>query len=73
VGEGGYTSTILNLGTRSRLVVTFTPLETALGTQCVEGWVGPRAGLDAVEKRKSCSYRESNPDFSVVKPAALSP
>jgi hypothetical protein len=26
------------------------------------GWVGPRAGLDAVEKRKIfCPFRESNP------------
>jgi hypothetical protein len=32
------------------------------GTHCVGGWVGPRAGLDAVEQRNiSCFCRESNP------------
>jgi hypothetical protein len=28
-----------------------TPWEKATGTHCAGGWVGPRAGLDAVEKR----------------------
>jgi hypothetical protein len=28
------------------------PGETAPGTQWIGGWVGPRAGLDDVEKRK---------------------
>jgi hypothetical protein len=26
-----------------------TPRKIALGTHCIEGWVGARAGLDAVE------------------------
>jgi hypothetical protein len=30
----------------------FTPGEGAPCTHCIEGWVGPRVGLDAVEKRK---------------------
>jgi hypothetical protein len=30
----------------------FTPGERALGTHLIGGWVGPRAGLDDVEKRK---------------------
>jgi hypothetical protein len=30
----------------------FTPTERALGTHCIRSWVGPRAGLDAVTKRK---------------------
>jgi hypothetical protein len=29
----------------------FTPRERTSGTYCTGGWVGPRAGLDAVEKR----------------------
>jgi hypothetical protein len=31
----------------------FTPGETASDTHCIKGWVGPRAGLDAMEKRKN--------------------
>jgi hypothetical protein len=30
----------------------FTPEETVPGTACIGGWVGPRASLDDVEKRK---------------------
>jgi hypothetical protein len=30
----------------------FTPWERAPGTHWIGGWVGPRAGLDDVEKRK---------------------
>jgi hypothetical protein len=30
----------------------FTPGERAYGSHCIGGWVGPRAGLDDVEKRK---------------------
>jgi hypothetical protein len=30
----------------------FTPRETALGNRWLGGWVGSRAGLDAVVKRK---------------------
>jgi hypothetical protein len=44
----------------------FTPRETAPGTHCVGGWMGPRAGLGVMEKRKfACLCRESNPDSSV--------
>jgi hypothetical protein len=38
----------------------FTPGKTANSTHCRGGWVGPRAGLDAVKWRKT-SCRESNP------------
>jgi hypothetical protein len=31
----------------------FTPGERAAGTHCIGGWVGPRAGLDDVEKKNS--------------------
>jgi hypothetical protein len=41
--------------------VRFIPRVTYLGTQCVRGWMGPRAGLDVMEKRKSCPCRESKP------------
>jgi hypothetical protein len=30
----------------------FTPGEREPGTHCIGGWVGPRTGLDDVEKRK---------------------
>jgi hypothetical protein len=61
--EGVELSTILNFGTRRRSTVSFTPRETDRNAHCIGGWVGPTAGLDAVEKREiSCLYRESSPD-----------
>jgi hypothetical protein len=47
----------LDLSTSWRWMVSFTPLplypsERAPGTHWIGGWVGPRAGLDYVEKRK---------------------
>jgi hypothetical protein len=40
----------------------FTPRERASGTHWIRGWVGPRAVLEAVVKRKiPSSRRESNP------------
>jgi hypothetical protein len=39
----------------------FTPGKRASGTQLIGGWVGPRAGPDAVKNRKvSFTCRESN-------------
>jgi hypothetical protein len=49
---------ILNLGTRWGWVVSvtpwprFTPGKRTPGTHWIEGWVGPRAGLDAGVRRK---------------------
>jgi hypothetical protein len=41
----------LDLGTRWRSVVSFTPPpERVPGTHWIGGWVDPRAGLDDVEK-----------------------
>jgi hypothetical protein len=39
----------------------FNPAEKASSTHWIGGWVGPRAGLDAEEKRKILQCRESNP------------
>jgi hypothetical protein len=46
----------------------FTPEGRARGTRWIGGWMGPRAGLDDMEKRKkiSCSCQECNPDFQPV-------
>jgi hypothetical protein len=45
----------------------FTPRERASGTDWIGGWVGPRAVLDAVVKRKIPSpRRESNPRNPIV-------
>jgi hypothetical protein len=57
MGEWKYSSTILKLDIRWRWVVSFTPQplypgETAPGTLWIGGWVGPRTGLDDVERRK---------------------
>jgi hypothetical protein len=49
----------------------FTPRERASGTHWIGGWVGPRAVLDAVVKRKIPSpRRESNPRTPIVHPVA---
>jgi hypothetical protein len=49
----------------------FTPREGAPGTHWTGGWMGPRAVLDAVVKRKiPSSRRESNPRTPIVQPVA---
>jgi hypothetical protein len=49
----------------------FTPIERASGTHWIGGWVGPRAVLDAVVKKKIPSpRRESNPRTLIVQPLA---
>jgi hypothetical protein len=49
----------------------FNPRERARGTHWIGGWVGPRAVLDAVVKRKITSpRRESNPRTPIVQPIA---
>jgi hypothetical protein len=66
----------LDFGTRWRWVVSFaprldTPRDRALGTHWIAVWVGPRAVLDAVVKRKIPSpRRESNPRTPIVQPVA---
>jgi hypothetical protein len=43
------------------------PRERAPDTRWIGGWVGPRAGLDAVVKRKIPSpRRKSNPKIPIV-------
>lgn len=45
----------------------FTPGETVHGTHCLGDWVGPTAGLDAMEKEEtSFHHRKSNRDSSVA-------
>jgi hypothetical protein len=49
----------------------FTPRERALGTHWIGGWVGPRAVLNAVVKRKIPSpRRESNSRTPTIQPVA---
>jgi hypothetical protein len=49
----------------------FTPRERAPGTHWIGGWVGPRAVLDAVVKRKIPSpRRESNRTTPIIQPVA---
>jgi hypothetical protein len=46
----------------------FNPRKRAPGTHWKGGWMGPRAGLDAVSKRNTSSpRRDSNPSHSVEK------
>jgi hypothetical protein len=59
-----------NVGIASR-PSRFTPRGRAPGTHWIGGWVGPRAVLDAVVKRKIPSpRRESNPRIPIVQPVA---
>jgi hypothetical protein len=45
----------------------FTPRERTPGTHWTGSWVGPRASLDTVSKRKIPSpHRESNPNHPIV-------
>jgi hypothetical protein len=47
------------------------PKESVPGTHFIAGWMGSKSGLNAVDKRKNaCSYRESNPNSSIVEPVA---
>jgi hypothetical protein len=49
----------------------FTPRERAPGTRWIGVWMGPRAVLETVSKRKiSSPRRESNPRILIVKPVA---
>jgi hypothetical protein len=51
--------------------VRFTPRERAPGTHWIGGWMGPRAELDAVVKRKIPSpRRESNSRTPIIQPVA---
>jgi hypothetical protein len=65
--SGGDAARILNLGSRWRWLASFTPRPLclrgkSLSTNWTGGWVGPRAGLDALVRRKNSSpYREKNP------------
>jgi hypothetical protein len=76
MGEWKYSSTILDLGVRWRWVASFTalpcyPWETAPGTHWTGGWMGPRAGVDIMEKRRvSFPYWESDSGSLVVQTSA---
>jgi hypothetical protein len=49
----------------------FTPRERAPGTHWIGGWMGLRAILDAVVKRKiPSSHQESNPRTPIIQPIA---
>jgi hypothetical protein len=73
-GEFRYTYTILNIGTNGgewsdSRAGRFTSGKIAPGSYCIGRWVGPRAGLDAINKRKSLSPAEKQKP-SVVQPVA---
>jgi hypothetical protein len=70
-GTGRNSSTLLNLSTRAveggewcaSHSGRFTPRESSPGTHWIGGWVGCRAGLDAMNKEEiSCPCWELNPD-----------
>jgi hypothetical protein len=56
MGQLRYGSMIIDLSTSWKLLVSFTALslnpgERTPGSQLIRGWMGSRAGLDAVEQR----------------------
>jgi hypothetical protein len=70
-GSGGIATLILDLDTRWRWEVSFTARQRAPGTHWIGHWVGPRAVLDAVVKRKIPSpRRESTSRTPIVQPVA---
>jgi hypothetical protein len=75
-GSGGRASHILDLSTRWRWVASFKlrllyPWERAPDIHWIGGWVGTRAVLETVVKRKIPSpRRESNPRTPTVQPVA---
>jgi hypothetical protein len=49
-----------------------TPGEETPGAHWIGGWVGPRVGLDTVEKRQiSCPRRKMNPNSSATQPVTI--
>jgi hypothetical protein len=42
------------------------PAKEAPDTNWIRGWVGPRTGLDAMEKRTFCPARNRNPAVQSV-------
>jgi hypothetical protein len=52
IADWMYRSIFLDLGTSWMFVVSFTPPPLYPGTHWIGGWVGPRTGLEHVEKRK---------------------
>jgi hypothetical protein len=80
MGEWRYSSTILDLGIRWMWVVSVTPRPLysrggVTGTRWIGGWVDPRVGLDAVDKRKILplpgSKLWSSSPYSVTIPTEL--
>jgi hypothetical protein len=72
-GSGDIAPLILDLGTRGRWVVSLMSPGRAPGTNWLGGWVGPRAGLNAVVKKKILSpCRDPNPRSSSPQRSAIS-
>jgi hypothetical protein len=75
--SGGIVPRILDLCTRWRWVVSFTPgcftpSKRTPGTHWIGGWVGSRASLDAVVKRKIPDpYRDLIPDHPALSPSVF--
>jgi hypothetical protein len=74
MGEWKYSSTILDLSTRLSEWSASHPCHFTAGGKvpsvyCVGGWVGLRASLVALEKRRSCTVRNRT---WAVQPIAIS-
>jgi len=71
MGSGCIITRILKVDVRDECTVSrsshFNPEEEVRCTSRLGNFMKPRAGLEALEKRKmSCSYREINPESFVI-------
>jgi hypothetical protein len=71
MAEWEYSSTILELGSRLRRVISFTPrpLYSRGKIPPVPTGYDPRIGMDIVEKRKNFSCRDSKPGLLTCSPS----
>jgi hypothetical protein len=49
----------------------FIPRKSAPNSHCIGGWVGLRAGLEAVKRKIFCPCQELNPELWAIQPVVI--